>query len=212
MRNPCSGWWSPMAPNGCSLFSRLSWILVKVCLLGSVLILWSVWSPFIYIFTSFDNLGSLIQRLFNTLWGSELSALFSSHRWQQICISAFRLFALTSRFLSVCLGEHWLGLFELWLLSLTQLAGAWVCVFLVPYFPPWLPLVTSIYPLRCFMMLLVLRILVKAGMLLGSKSRAEHVRGTKFYLQNQKKRMQRRKRWGRRRGQEEGEKKSQLPL
>lgn len=37
------------------------------------------------------------------------------------------------------------------------------------------------------MMLLVLRTLVKAGMLLGSKSRAEHVRGTKFYLQNQKK-------------------------
>lgn len=58
-------------------------------------------------------------------------------------------------------------------------------------------------------MLLVLRILVKAGMLLGSKSRAEHVRGTKFYLQNQKKRMQRRKRWGRRREQKEGEKKSQ---
>lgn len=37
------------------------------------------------------------------------------------------------------------------------------------------------------MMLLVLRTLVKAGMLLGSKSRAEHVQGTKFYLQNQKK-------------------------
>lgn len=37
------------------------------------------------------------------------------------------------------------------------------------------------------MMSRVLRTLVKAGVLLGSKARAEHVWGAKFYLQNQKK-------------------------